>query len=211
MRRVVASAVVIVLGVAACLPRPAPWVGDGAEHVMVFGDSLTFQANHGTDGGPPDQSVTFLTDQLVAAGYATSVASNFGATTEDLESVTGEIPEPGADILVIALGTNDLHIVNAAPRSSVEASLVNLDRAILQAAASCVVLIGVADVDTWGLSANADEFNTGLTERADVYGNWATIIDAHPEYLRGDDNIHHTAAGAAAYRDLITTSVDACA
>src|SRR4051794_24352934 len=98
MRRLILALLgAFVLG--GCLFNPMPpWWGtaDGsppAHYVQVIGDSLVVATQW--NGGPHSQHV--LTDELAAAGYATSVNAAVGATSNDL---VGKVSRPEEDILV---------------------------------------------------------------------------------------------------------------
>ena len=181
---------------------------------MVFGDSLTSFIENGPDhdlfGGPDD---SFLTDTLVANGHAASVSSLSGASTADLVHVTPKIPAPGANVLVIALGTNDRanDPATGKPPISVATALANVNAAIVQTAAECNIVVTVAETTPWGrLDQNAPAYNAGLRALPGVnVADWALLVAAHPEYLLPNE-VHHTTAGAAAYMALFVDAVDAC-
>lgn len=207
--RMPAAAVVLAVSVAGCLPSPPPWKGSGSgPRVMVFGDSLTSYIENGPGhdlfGGPDD---TFLTDRLIVEGHPASVSSLIGAETGDLANVTPGIPEPGTDVLLIALGTND----RREARVTVDAAIANVNAAIARAAAECNIVVTVAETTTWGsLNLFAPAYNAALRALPGVVvADWASIAAAHPEYLAPND-VHHTTVGAAAYMELFVDAVDAC-
>jgi lysophospholipase L1-like esterase len=181
---------------------------------MVFGDSLTSFVENGPDhdlrGGPDD---SFLTDRLVVEGYTASVSSLIGAATGDLASVTPTIPAPGADVLLIALGSNDRSLDPTTGQAyvSVATAIANIDAAVAQTAAECNIVVTVAETTPWnGLNQTAPAYNAALRALPGVVvADWALVAASHPEYLRPND-VHHTTAGAAAYMDLFVDAVNAC-
>ena len=192
----------------ACLPAPSPWVGPPAPvaRVGVIGDSLTFAAEYGP--GLPDTADPAtphdLSDALVDAGYAASLSALIGATTEDLVELP-DWPEPVADVVVIALGSNDRN-EGAVP---VTAMAANLEGYLARWPDACVVLVTIAETSPWQLDVYAPEWNAHLASRADVLADWTAVTVEHPEYLLSD-GVHHTPDGRAAYRQLIVDSVGGC-
>jgi lysophospholipase L1-like esterase len=190
------------------LPPPPPWSGDDGvrlsafagdgEHVLVFGDSLTYLANN----------EDALTDQLVAAGYVASVSATGGATSQSLAADDLVEPEPGADITVIALGTNDIHLDIITSPGDIGGYIARIQTAFDRYDAGCDV--AVTTVESEPMAELAPLMNDALEEMASVVvADWAAIVADHPEYLL-EDGIHHTPGGQAAYRDLIESAVGEC-
>lgn len=190
--------------------------------VDVVGDSLTFYANGGEilkndNGTPEDPSDDHLDevvgsaieDDLVAQGYCAEVVARTGGNTEDLLKL--EAPERTTDtqVLVVALGTNDLHIKDGEPVIGLKNGLTNLDSFIGKVGADHTVLVEVAETPVWGLDQNAPAWNDQLQTWADERGNisvapWADTPTTHPDYYK-EDNVHHTPVGITEYRDTIVT------
>jgi hypothetical protein len=106
---IAAGVVAISIVAAGCLPKPSSWVGSGT-HVAFTGDSITYDTEHDALG----DSNHHLTDALVAAGYTVSSSDEIGANTADLAGL-GPWPAPGAQIVSIEIGTNDMHATNGQP------------------------------------------------------------------------------------------------
>lgn len=205
---VVATATLVVAMGTACLPQPTAWVepDDPIAHVAVIGDSLTYQAEYGQDFKEIDDPTAprDLTAAFVAAGFGVSTSLQIGADTFGLAQIP-EWPAPVADVVVIALGTNDRHD-DAHP---LEQSQANLDTYLARWPDACVVLVTIAETPVWGLDVYGPAWNAFLRERADVLADWTPIAAAHPEYLL-DDLVHHNAEGAAAYRTLMVDAAAQC-
>ena len=220
------AAVVAVVGTACIpeptgsLPAPTAWVEPDAvdsrsgrspvshqvAHVAVIGDSLTYQAEYGLDFKAIDDPTTprDLTAAFLAAGFGVSTSLQYGATTFGLAQLP-DWPAPVADVVVIALGTNDRHD-DAHP---LEQSQANLDTYLARWPDTCVVLVTIAETPVWGLDVYGPAWNAFLRDRADVVADWAAIAADHPEYLL-DDLVHHNAEGAEAYRELIVGASKRC-
>lgn len=201
-------AVVVTVGLAACLPTPTPWAGVDGPRVGVVGDSLVHaaQTGGGVDEADPDR---FLDDAAAARGLRTSVSAVIGAKTTQLAGV-GAFPEPGPDALVVGLGTNDMR--DAA--LTVPAAIANLVTYIDRIDAPCTAVVTIIDEPTWGLDVTAPPYNAALAALADerddvVLADWAPVAAAHPEYL-SSDGVHHTDEGKDAYRDLILDAAEEC-
>ncbi len=195
---------------AACLPTPPPWVGDGP-HVVVFGDSQTYALEHGP-GLDDGNQFSFLTDDLVADGYAASVSALIGAETGDLAKVVPKIPEPGADIMLIALGSNDMRVDADAETSSVPlaTAIEHVTTAAEQVGAGCTIVVTIAETAPWGLDRSAPGFNQALRSIPGVVvADWAPLVQANPHYV-GEDGVHQTEAGVAAYRNLFHEAIGSC-
>lgn len=214
MRRIVVIVVLSVI-VAGCLPSPSLWVGSGVR-VGVVGDSIVYVTEHDTY----KDANHHLTDALVAAGYAVSASDKIGATTTDLGTLP-PWPTPGAEIVSIELGTNDMDATTTPGQPSVayaiaeanyNAYLVSLDAAGVR----CVVLVEVALAPSWGLDVTGPVWNTYLASVAatrpagsTVIVPWAAQAIAHPEYVAGD-GVHPTDAGKTALINDEIQAIGAC-
>jgi hypothetical protein len=182
MRRVIGlstALAIVVIGVA-CMPPPSSWYGDADIRVGVVGDSLVHAAETGggLEAGDPDR---FLSQEMAAAGYRTSVSAFIGATTFELASLQ-PFPQPGPEYLVIGLGTNDMRDAKV----SVETALGNIVSFLGHRPAACTVLITIVDEPAWGLDVTAPLYNAAMVQlaadRGDmVIADWAAQIDAHPD------------------------------
>jgi hypothetical protein len=110
-RRSVPAVILITVAVVAagCLPNPRSWIGSGI-HVAFVGDSITYNTEHDA----LHDANHHLTDVLVAAGYAVSSSDKIGAKTADLARL-GPWPAPGATIVSIEIGTNDMRLRTVSP------------------------------------------------------------------------------------------------
>jgi len=177
---------------------------------MVFGDSLTYSIEHGPGWGFNNQ---FLTDELVANGYSASISSWIGATTRDLPAVAPQVPAPGADIMVIALGSNDMRVNATTGTTAVPLAeaLGHITTAIDEVGASCNVLVTVAETEPWGLDTSAPTYNETLRNLPNVIiADWAPLVAANPDFVVGTDGVHLTPAGSDAYRALFHVAIDSC-
>ena len=216
------SAGVVVALLTGCLPAARPWatptttgVGDG-HYVGIIGDSLVFRAQYSSD---INWEIHLLDDALAANGFHASVSALMGAATPDIFGANYSqfvgFPEPGADIQIIGLGTNDANN-NAVPVEDFEA---NLRRYIAsQPASTCFRLINVyTGATSWGLDVTAPAYNAALDDIAADQPNvsvidWNSIALAHPEYFGTDPTQPHAnASGEAAYRFIITFGAAGCA
>lgn len=211
MRRtatVVASVVVGVVLCVACLPPPSGWYGDSGPRVGVIGDSLVQAAEAG--GFQTNDPDRFLSAAMAEAGYRTSTSAFVGATTSDL-GVLLSFPEPGPEISVLALGTNDMRD----GRVAVETALGNIVGYLERRPVACTALVTIVDEPTWGLDVTAPLYNLALAALAGarddvVVVDWGAVVDEHPEYL-APDGVHHTAEGQEAYRSLLVSAAGECA
>lgn len=203
MRRQLAVArlipVILVFVAVGCLPSPTAWVGDGTR-VAVAGDSLVFAAEYGNDPGLGTQ---FLTDQLNASGRSAAISAALGASMGDL---TQSWPEPGPEILVVGLGSNDMHDGQVPLVDALE----HLDAHLARYEGACTVLIGIAESTPWQLDVYGPALNAALAQRADIFVDWAAIVEAQPDLVDSVDGVHMPPAGRQAYRDAIVAGVGAC-
>jgi hypothetical protein len=185
------------------------WAGDaGATSVAIMGDSLVYQS----EGDSSVVPTRMLTDELVAAGYRTHVSGWVGETIAaghvDLWPQVAD--EPGLDIVVIALGTNDVN--RAVP---LEDSRAALQSWLTETAdVGCVALIGLNEhAYAWQLDVHGPPFNAMLAEQAALAPNaifvpWEPDLDIHGH----DGDVHFpTPESQAQYRATLHGAVDQCA
>lgn len=206
----------------ACLESPPQqWVGpEFGLTVGIEGDSLTHSSHRGQ--GSEAQGTAF-TDQLTQLGYRSGVAATIGATSEDLAG-RRSWPLPGADILVIALGTNDGRM-NAEGEPSVELNHYqsNIEEYVESQDPDCLVTVGVREELSWGLDITGPGINQRLQQialsRDGIFVDWNRLSDEAGEGVIGPDGIHWDwtltstpdAKGAVAYRSAIIDGVNECA
>lgn len=171
----------------------------GSRTVEVVGDSLTLQA----DGG--DERQGELLTALEREGFDATGGGVPGMTVESAYRTMWSEGSP--DILVIALGTNDVGNGNA----SVDAVRSTLSQWLQEVPDSCVVLVGVNEAtEAWGLHEHAPPYNEMLRQLADEHGD-GHVVDWAPEPgMISDDGVHLTEQGMAAYRELIVDGVERC-
>jgi len=208
-------AVLAVLALAGCqLPGSIPsgwtWVTtmtDPSARVAVVGDSLTWQAEHGSSSTTdPYYQRHYLIDALDAQGWAARVAAKSGATTTSL-SMWGQWASP-PDVIVMALGTNDNYY--SMPMTT---SVTNIRTYLGRWPNACVVYVGVVPSVPRGIADTAPAWNDWLASeaaaRGGVFVDWAGISTGHPDWFMSD-LLHHTAAGQQAYRQAITDGIQRC-
>lgn len=205
-------AVLVVLAAAATTAgcQDGVWMGDpSAREVSVIGDSLIFQAE-GNEG--LGDSERLLADELVARGDRAHVAGWIGFTLQQGHDALWPkvASDPDLEVLVIALGTND--IANDVP---LETSRAQLRQWLVEAAAvDCVALIGLnVQAFAWRLDIFGPAFNQMLLEEAARHPN-ATYVEWHPDLaIHGTDgDVHfHSPEARAQYRETIHLAVDGCA
>lgn len=210
-----------VVSMSGCLPQTEQPVGaEGLPSVRVIGDSLTAFLEFEPDGGAFDRNNRLLTQDYNDAGFSADVVAEIGATTDDLNTLdTESFP---TDITLIALGTNDMHtsVETGETQIPIETAQTNLNGYLGSITSSCVIIVGVAETETWGLNVNGTEWNNRLEQIAadrnlsglkTIYVDWAAQVAEHPEYLE-PNNVHHTDAGKAAYRaDMLQSAQDCVA
>jgi lysophospholipase L1-like esterase len=209
-----AIVIAVALVAAGCLPTPSAWTGSGT-HVAFVGDSITYNTEHDA----LNDTNHHLTDALVTSGYAVSSSDMIGANSTDLAGLAAW-PAPGASIVSIEIGTNDMHATNgqpATPYATAEANYNTYLTAQNAAGVRCVVLVEISETTPWGLDVTGPVWNAFLASVAalrpagstDIVP-WAEQTAAHPEYL-GSDGVHPTAAGKVALIDDITQAMNTCA
>lgn len=206
--------IAVALVAAGCLPIPSSWTGSGT-NVAFVGDSITCNTEHDA----LNDTNHHLTDALVTAGYAVSSSDMIGANTADLAGL-GPWPAPGAAIVSIEIGTNDMHATNGQPATPYETAEANYNTYLAAqnaAGVRCIVLVEISQTAPWGLDVTGPVWNAFLASVAasrpdgstDIVP-WAEETAAHPEYL-GSDGVHPTAAGKAALIADITQAMNTCA
>jgi hypothetical protein len=208
------------VAVAGCLGAGTPWTGAG-RRVGVVGDSQIYLVEHSKFGDNDHH----LTDALVSKGYQVSTSYMIGASTADLahfNSLTpfAGFPDPGAQIVVTALGVNDLRTdpnthKQLTPIAQAEANYkAHLD-ALGHAGVSCDVLVEIPETTQESLDQIGVVWNAFLADQASARGGvvmpWASTVAQHPEYVNSRDGIHETALGVFAYMGGIAAAVDQCA
>ena len=206
-------AVVVVAGlVAACEPDPYQGNPNGPR-IAVVGDSL-ISAIRDT-----------YAESLGARGWNASVTGKGGYTSRDHWDTEERIMRTPPDVVVIALGTNDVREVNEGLqtydgfRESVRHSLGIVREA------RCVVWVGINEVSGYygpGLG-NLAEFGwvinviiqqelarSGRAPGSVQYADWAAASRNHLEYFVGPGDVHHSPVGARAYRATMDAAIARC-
>ena len=145
---IAAGVVAISIVAAGCLPKPSSWTGSGT-HVAFTGDSITYNTEHDALGDTNYR----LTDALVAAGYAVASSDRIGANAVDLARLR-PWPAPGAEIVSIEIGTNDMQATNGQPRTPYATAEANYNTYLAAQDAGrvrCIVLVEIAETAPWGL------------------------------------------------------------
>ena len=208
------TAIAVAVLLTGCLPTPPTWTTPTTSNGLytgVIGDSITVSTQNGTISGIGTTGT--LTNDLTAQGYPTSVSSHVGATTNDLDHVSS-FPTSGPTILAIALGTNDSY--NG--RIPLATSQTNLQNYLTASPAQCVYLVNINTLTvSWGLPTYGPHYNAMLRSLANNsngrihVADWASEVDANPNYLDASGGPHLSDAGIAAYRALLEGSVADCA
>lgn len=188
----------------ATIPSGWSWVPPTAPHVAVVGDSLAWQAEHGSSStSDPYYQRHYLTDALGAEGWYSRIAARSGATTDSLRLWSQWASAP--DVIVMALGTND-NYYSVPPATS----LARIRTYLARWPAARVVYVGVAPSVPRGIADTAPAWNELLRQEAartgGVFLDWAAISAGHPDWFVADQ-LHHTPAGQAAYRAAIAAAV----
>lgn len=212
MKSKVISALVIsaalMLIATGCLSGPSVWKGpSGGLRVGFYGDSMTQKAETGGGADQGPSAPHMLTDAMIAAGFQSTYSALLGAKSPDLTAITYPTGTPGPQVVVIALGTNDLHDGYANPQTLIS----NIVAFINRIKPECAIIVNVEAIPVWGLSTYAPPYNQLLDKlaasRPDIaIADWNSEVQANPSYL-GVDNVHEVGDGLAAYRDLFVNSV----
>lgn len=208
MKAKFALTVALVLVATGCLSAPGPWTGpsDGLR-VGFYGDSITqlSETGGGTDQGP--SAPHLLTAAMVAAGFQSSYSALIGATTPNLMNITYPADTPGPQVIVVALGTNDLHNGYYNPQTIIS----NIVKLINRLQPECAIIVNIEEIPVWGLSTFAPAYNNLLDKLAAsrpdvVIADWNSEVQADPSMIV-PDNVHPDSAGQQAYRNLFVNSV----
>lgn len=203
---------VLAAAVTACEPDPYEGRANGPR-IAVIGDSI----------------VTTLrddyADSLSARGWNASVTGTPGYTTRDHWSTEEAAMRTDPDVVVIALGTNDVREVDAGLqtydgiRDSVRHS-IDITRG-----ARCLVWTGINEISGYygpGLG-NLAEFGwvvntiirqelaaSGRAPGSTQYGDWARDSRLHPEYFVAPGDVHLTPDGELAFEATVDDAIARC-
>ena len=234
MKKVAVSLLLLVAALSACIPAPKEWQGEGTK-VVVFGDSLTWWAEHGQDGFDAPEGTQLLTDALIDAGFSASVNAVIGHTANDGSEILAKWDENMAppDIVVVAYGSNDLHNIvkpdkdgQTTTQSQVQQDYLNFVSQFQTKWPNhtpCVVMVNVHDrSETWGLDVNGPEFNFFVTGGlAAIYYpifqsvDWDAVASdpAHADMWETDPDLVHfdqDEQDIRVYRDLLVNGAIQC-
>ena len=197
---------------------PDPYIGGRTNlRVAVVGDSLTYYA----EGG--------LLNKMLARKYRVSITGVKAFAAWDMQPTVQQLMRRNRpDVLVVALGTNDLKYAVWHTRTwpSTQVDMRNL--LAIARTVPCVVWVGVNT--TSGLfyyttdplrdiTVGGPVINTMIksalagTKKAPGrarYGDWSARSQGHEEYFLNPGNTHMTPVGIAAYQQLILDEVAAC-
>jgi lysophospholipase L1-like esterase len=201
----------LVLG--AC--NPARWRGDPeAPAVVVIGDSLVFGADGNRQLG---DDAHLLSDALVAEGFQAYVKGLVGGRLEHgrtLWDVPARREVDAPDVVVIALGTNDMKLVDGGPQVPLEEARATVREWIAALPIdACVRFVGVVETrEAWGLDVTAPAYNDMLAEELDAHPDGEVVSWVpDPSWYPSAGDPHPDDAGDAAYRALIASAAEACA
>ncbi len=218
----VLAAVAVAVATVAVVNRPVRTVtGDltGAR-LSAIGDSLI------------KASKEEVAAKATAAGYALGRVDGINGieTIKRKDDLVAAVNGPdGSRILVVGLGTNNVHFASLVGSADIRAkplaaSLADVDatmEALLTPGATleCLVWIGVTtQTPNDGLDRIGPEFNdhvrswVGPANKRGVamrYADWDAYSRGHDDWFIAD-HIHFTAAGQQAYADLILATVREC-
>ena len=220
--KVIISLAVVVLFAALTFLVVSRFVTRGAEtRVAVIGDSLTAQ------------STWPIIEALNSHGYEATVAGENSATINDRLRQIESLTLPGsAEIVVIALGTNNAFFasVDDSRRRTLSDSQRDVHEAMSRAfegergqtwkpSTRCLVWVNVGDQSPMmGLDKNAPALNRAIEDEASdftkrgepvVVADWANLSRNHPEWFIGD-KVHFTPQGEQAFAQLIRQAVQRC-
>lgn len=195
---------ILLAGFLAVLVAGATTCGRGEPAtVQVVGDSLTRQAN---GNGGLETRGTDLLDALGEAGFTAAGGGVDGLRVDEAYRTVWS-PEPRSDILVIALGTNDMRdgrLPVAAVRSTLTAWLDRIPD-------TCVVFVEVDEgTDAWQLDVYGPAYNAMLREVAEEHGDGHTVAWNPQPGMLAEDGIHLTDLGSVAYRQLVVEGAERC-
>ena len=192
-----------------------------ATRVAVVGDSLTMQASWAID------------ERLGEDGHLVAVSGENGATIgQRYDQVISYTGLGGAEVVVVALGTNNAYYVTVDDERRIDLAdtIDDLDRVVHDAllgppdrtwdvSTRCLVWVNVRD-DTTGftLDAQAPPLNAEIASRAAaeteagrqmLVADWATRSRDQDDWFVAD-GVHLTEEGQRAYADLIAEAVASC-
>jgi hypothetical protein len=184
--------------------------------------------------------LTLLTDQLQDSGHNTSFAAKVGATTDalnELETLNANDPLrtaagfliENADVVVQDFGANDFRVNPETGEilMTTEQAIGNVDEFLDKSEAECAVIVGLNEFDgDWYGGAGGEgaarrnAWNAhweGLAgqepEEGDphiVYVDWDQIVDAQPQQITQQDQIHLTPEGIVIFRQAAVDGVEDC-
>ena len=163
-------------------------LGDPPWSIVLVGDSLLLSA-------APE-----IVDAL--ADHALRIDAIGGRTLRMGLPAVAEASESGADVIAVALGTNDW----ATPPDEFTATV--LDVMDLLADTPCVVWIDSQDFRVGHAMVNSAIAEGLATHPRSVLGSWSTV--AGEDQLHQDDGYHLSASGRFAYAETIADGLAAC-
>ncbi len=216
----VAFFAVLLVGISA-LEQWGPFRPVRPTRVVVLGDSLTVQASWSIDR------------ELNAAGYDAAVSGQNGAVIADrMNEIRSYNGYSGADIAVLALGTNNAYFMSGdnTRRVTLDETKRDITKAVDEAFAphndspfpntvTCVVWVTVNDrAHLIGLDTKAPPVNQAIRDEAAtrtaagkqmLVADWTTRSQGHDDWFVAD-GLHLTPAGQEAYGQLIRESAQRC-
>jgi hypothetical protein len=207
------------VALAGCLPEASPWVrpSPDAVRLAVVGDSQVYLLQHAVAGDDTHR----MTDFFTSRGYAYSESSEIGAATGDLKSFAGKgiagWHDQAPQILVEALGTNDLDAQSGTPNVTLDIAERNLTTYLDQLPDTCVVLVEIPQTTPWRLDEYGPAWDAFLADqaaqRAGVVVSWAAPLSQHLtgyDAWVGRDQVHQTGTGKIAFLAAIADGVSRC-
>ncbi len=178
------------------------YVGEGPR-VAVLGDSLAVQSREELRAALPDHALRIAAvrgEGFISGPYSTRWGTPVMARAA--EDLGGD----GADVAVIALGTNDAWT----PDGTVDETLAALDDIVSALGDVCLVAVLVDDASTAdGFQQDvAAAIDDRLRATADRVVDWGAI--AAEDGVLGDDGIHPTEEGERRWAEAIAAAVRSC-
>jgi len=172
--------------------------------VAIFGDSLTVQARP-------------LLREMAEGRYALKVGALYGEGISGgalsmnlpapiMPAVIDEYAEDQPDVVVLALGTNDVWQQTLGV-ASFEREWHHATRAFPEA---CLVGVTVTETDRAWLydPVEARQINRVIRRTVDVVADWSR--QGESEHLTGADSIHLTEAGQRRFAEMVMASTERC-
>jgi hypothetical protein len=180
---------------------------DPTRTAIVFGDSLLFATDADHTAADRRQE---LADAFADVGYEATLAGYEDQTIPDaFANVWPDVAEMNrVEVLVIAIGTNDAHVVDGKPRVPLGRSEESLRWWLYQTSESvpCVVLVEINEnAKAWGLDQTGPTFNEMLRVAATVHPNAFTV-----RWAPSSDDPYVDEAGRRRYRQVIAESLSGC-